>query len=192
MLIHFQEDHFSLIGRQRLEQDSQRGDVDDRRGRNEQVLLQKNERFERRLAAHDDHGHRDDHEAAEEDAEKENVAEELAGDVFAGSHGRRGDDGAAARLRVAADGVGDDVEAAKADEECAEDRGGHADGRGVVERARPSDLHQRGAASRIGNPEVRDATEDQEQHRGRRAPEADQHVRARPRRKCPISSMQYS
>src|SRR4051794_14355625 len=162
--------------RDRFEQERDRGDGDDHRRHDEQVLLREDERLESGLAAHEDHQHRAAHEAEGERGEEDDVAGEFADEVFEAAGVRRCDDEAATRACIAPDRVRDDVEADESDEESAQRGGGHADRGGVVERALAVDLQQRAAGRWIGHPRVRHRAEQQKDDQRGEPPEADAKV----------------
>src|SRR4051812_10429271 len=60
----------------RFEQYRDCGYEDDRRRREEQILLDENQRLDPRFAANEQHGHRAEHEADDEGGQEDEVAEE--------------------------------------------------------------------------------------------------------------------
>ena len=79
-------------------------------------MAEEDERFERRFTADEQHGHRAEHEAAEEGEEKGEVAEEFCAEVFRRAHRGGSRDDSAARDEIAANRVGNEVVAEKANE----------------------------------------------------------------------------
>ncbi len=160
----------------RLEDEGNCRDREDRAGDDQGVLFGEDERLQRRLAAHEDHGHGTAHEAEREGGQEDDVAAEFAEKVFEAADVRGGDDETVAGAGVAANGVGDDVEADQADEDARQRGRGHPDGRGVVEHALAVDLHERAARRRRGHPHVGHGAQQQEDDQRRQPPEADQDV----------------
>lgn len=141
-------------------------------------MLHKDERFDPRLAAHDEHRHRAEHEAGKEGGEEGQISEKLAEQVFAGTHRGRGRDHSATRDAVASDRIRDHVIAKEADEHHTERRRAHADRAGIIDRAVTVDLDQSAAGSGVRNPDIcKPAKEEKDDQRGRPA-EAQQEIRA--------------
>ena len=105
-------------------------------------MFDKYEWFERGFSPNELHDHRADHVSGSDGREKNDIADELADEVFAIAHGCRSDDKTRAGLNIPADRIADHVIAGQKNEERAQQSARHSNSCRIVDGTPAAHLNQ--------------------------------------------------